>query len=135
MGAVAIAVIVYACVQLTGSPHDANAHTQQLHQPVSASESTVKAGQVRAAHQRLHLKNIMTQPAIHWAQNYLIEQVAKWARTHPTKPGHDGMMLILKVAEEIRAKVCPQGSPCPKDILSRIEDTASVRDQDELLCD
>jgi len=101
----------------------------------------------------------MTQPAIHWAQNYLIEQVAKWARTHPTKPGHDGMMLILKtdpekykpvvqnlvmrklvhvrtcdvhnvceanpVAEEIRAKVCPRGSPCPKDILSRIEDTAS----------
>ena len=30
--------------------------------------------QVRAAHQRLHLKTIMATPAIHWAQNYLIEQ-------------------------------------------------------------
>ena len=31
--------------------------------------------------QRLHLKTVMTSPAIHWAQNYLIEQVAQWARS------------------------------------------------------
>jgi hypothetical protein len=30
--------------------------------------------QVEQAHQRLHLKTIMASPAIHWAQNYLIEQ-------------------------------------------------------------
>jgi len=160
---VAIAVIIFACIQLTSSSKGSGAdvHMQELHQPepVTISETGVQSSKVvRAAHQRLHLKTVMTSPAIHWAQNYLIEQVAQWARTHPTKPGHDGMVMILEkdpskyrpivqslvvkkltnprdcdvhnvceanpVAEEIRGKVCPRGSPCPKDILDRINSTA-----------
>jgi hypothetical protein len=161
---VAIAVIIFACIQLSsGSSSAASAvdAMPQLHQaePVTTSETGVQSSKVvRAAHQRLHLKTIMTSPAIHWAQNYLIEQVAQWARTHPTKPGHEGMVQILEkdpskykpivqslvvkkltnprdcdvhnvceanpVAEQIRSKVCPPGSPCGKDILDRIDHTA-----------
>lgn len=36
--------------------------------------SSLLCRQVQQAHQRLHLKTIMASPAIHWAQNYLIEQ-------------------------------------------------------------
>ena len=96
---VAIAVIVFACIQLahSGAGGSSDAHMQELHQPVTTSESSVQSSKlVRAAHQRLHLKTVMTSPAIHWAQNYLIEQVAHWARAHPTKPGHDGMVSILE---------------------------------------
>jgi len=100
VGVVALGVIVYACVALSSTGVAGSAPTaaakQQLAEPVSTSESSVQSGKVQGAHRRLHLKTLMTTPAIHWAQNYLIEQVAKWARTHPTKPGHDGMSLILQ---------------------------------------
>lgn len=64
----------------TGIMGSASAHSAPekqmaaLHAPISVSESSTKAGKVRTAHQRLHLKSIMATPAIHWAQNYLIEQ-------------------------------------------------------------
>mmetsp|Transcript_49972 Transcript_49972/g.99726 ORF Transcript_49972/g.99726 Transcript_49972/m.99726 type:complete len:266 (-) Transcript_49972:127-924(-) len=105
VGVVALGVIIYACVALSGtgaatSSSAEPAAQQQLAEPVSTSESSVKTGKMRDAHRRLHLKTLMTTPAIHWAQNYLIEQVAKWARTHPTEPGHNGMTLILQKEPE-----------------------------------
>mmetsp|Transcript_12417 Transcript_12417/g.19560 ORF Transcript_12417/g.19560 Transcript_12417/m.19560 type:complete len:267 (+) Transcript_12417:76-876(+) len=101
IGVVALGVVIYACVALagtgTGDSKDGISATTGLHSgiPVADSEVSTKTAKVRDAHQRLHLKTIMTTPAIHWAQNYLIEQVAQWARAHPTKPGHDGMVKIL----------------------------------------
>ena len=158
---VTVGVIVFACFQLSSSSGAAGQQMQALHQPepVTASETKLQSSQVvRAAHQKLHLKSLMTSPAIHWAQNYLIEQVAHWARQHPTMPGHDGMKIIREkdpakykpivqalvvkklinprvcdahdvceanpVAEEIRSKVCPAGSPCNQEILNRIKSTA-----------
>jgi hypothetical protein len=46
-------------------------------QATSASEAAVSDSakpSVKLAHHRLHLKTVMATPAIHWAQNFLIEQ-------------------------------------------------------------
>jgi hypothetical protein len=46
-------------------------------QATSASEAAVSdtaKPSVKLAHHRLHLKTVMATPAIHWAQNFLIEQ-------------------------------------------------------------
>lgn len=158
--AVVAAAAILACVLLARHGAAQGTEVHALHQPapVADTESQLQSTVVHAAHQRLHLKTLMTSPAIHWAQNYLIEQVAHWARAHPTKPGHDGMEVILEkdpakyktivqalvvkkltnprscdahnvceanhVAEGIRAKVCPPGAPCSKDVLDRISSTA-----------
>ena len=70
---VTVGVIVFACFQLSSSSGAAGQQMQALHQPepVTASETKLQSSQVvRAAHQKLHLKSLMTSPAIHWAQNY-----------------------------------------------------------------
>lgn len=85
-----VAVVVMSAVYLGG-----NSSTKAT----SASEAAVSDSakpSVKLAHHRLHLKTVMATPAIHWAQNFLIEQVAHWARSHPTEPGHEGMIHILQ---------------------------------------
>lgn len=68
----------FSCILLLPLPPSLSLHSALLGgQATSASEAAVSDSakpSVKLAHHRLHLKTVMATPAIHWAQNFLIEQ-------------------------------------------------------------
>lgn len=48
------------------------------------------------AQRRLLIKHLLQKPAIEQAQTHTWGQIETWAKHHPTKPVHDGMVSILE---------------------------------------